>query len=64
MRHECDRPYIVAFGDSNTAGYLVPPTQAYPAQLQAVLRAKGYDVAVENRGINGDTLLRRVNAAR
>ena len=27
--------HIVAFGDSATAGYLVPRGQAYPAQLQA-----------------------------
>jgi acyl-CoA thioesterase-1 len=36
---------IVAFGDSATAGYLVAREQAYPAQLQAALRAKGYSVA-------------------
>jgi len=47
--------HIVAFGDSNTAGYLVAHDQAYPAQLQAALRAKGYDVTVENQGRNGDT---------
>lgn len=46
---------IVAFGDSNTAGYLVPPAQAYPAQLQAALRQRGFDVAVTNAGMNGDT---------
>jgi len=47
--------HIVAFGDSNTAGYLVARNQAYPAQLQAALHAKGYDVVVENQGRNGDT---------
>ena len=47
--------HIVAFGDSATAGYLVPRPQAYPAQLQAMLRAKGYDVAVSNAGVSGDT---------
>jgi acyl-CoA thioesterase-1 len=46
---------IVAFGDSNTAGYLVPHDQAYPAQLQKKLRAKRYDVTVSNAGISGDT---------
>jgi acyl-CoA thioesterase I len=47
--------HIVAFGDSATAGYLVPNNQAYPAQLQTALRKKGYAVSVENAGINGDT---------
>lgn len=47
---------IVAFGDSATAGYLVPRAQAYPAQLQAALRRRGYDVTVKNAGVNGGTL--------
>jgi len=46
---------IVAFGDSATAGWLVARQDAYPAQLQAALRKKGYDVAVDNQGISGDT---------
>jgi acyl-CoA thioesterase-1 len=58
--------HIVAFGDSATAGYLVEAKQSYPAQLQAVLHAKGYDVEVRNAGVNGDTTaaaLRRFDAA-
>jgi acyl-CoA thioesterase I len=47
--------HIVAFGDSATAGYLVPREQAYPAQLQTALRKKGYDVIVANEGVKGDT---------
>ena len=47
--------HIVAFGDSATSGWLVPQTQAYPAQLQALLRKKGYDVNVTNAGVPGDT---------
>lgn len=57
---------IVAFGDSATAGYLVKRNDAYPAQLQAALRAKGYDVEVHNAGISGDTAvgaLRRFDMA-
>jgi len=46
---------IVAFGDSATAGYLVKRNEAYPAQLEAALRAKGYPVSVKNAGVNGDT---------
>ena len=46
---------IVACGDSATAGWLVAHQDAYPAQLQAALRKKGYDVTVANAGVNGDT---------
>lgn len=58
--------HIVAFGDSLTSGHLLPRGQAYPAQLQARLRAKGYDVTVKNAGIGGDTAknaLRRFDRA-
>ena len=52
----CARPlHIVAFGDSLTSGWLVPHDKAYPAQLQAALRKRGYDVTVKNAGIAGDT---------
>jgi hypothetical protein len=44
------------FGDSATAGWLVPHKDAYPVQLQAALRKKDYDVAVANEGVNGDTI--------
>jgi acyl-CoA thioesterase-1 len=57
---------IVAFGDSATSGWLVAPQDAYPAQLQAVLRKKSYDVVVKNEGIPGDTTagaLKRFDAA-
>ena len=47
--------HIVAFGDSLTSGWLVPREKAYPAQLQKALRQKGYDVAVKNAGVPGDT---------
>ena len=49
--------HIVAYGDSMTAGWLVARKDAYPAQLQAALRKKGYDIAVANAGINGATAL-------
>jgi len=47
--------HIVAFGDSATYGWLVPRQDVYPAQLQALLRKKGYDVVVDNAGVPGDT---------
>jgi acyl-CoA thioesterase-1 len=46
---------VVALGASNTAGKGVSPDQAYPAQLEAMLRARGLDVTVANAGISGDT---------
>jgi acyl-CoA thioesterase-1 len=46
---------IVAFGDSNTAGFRVTNDHAYPAQLERVLRAKGHDVRVLNSGVSGNT---------
>ena len=64
---------IVALGASNTAGMGkgnhpggVPRSQAFPAQLEALLRAKGIDAHVRNAGIAGDTtggMLRRMDAA-
>jgi acyl-CoA thioesterase I len=46
---------IVALGASNTYGRGVARGEAYPAQLEALLRARGHDVRVINAGINGDT---------
>jgi acyl-CoA thioesterase-1 len=58
-----DRPVIVAFGDSLTAGFGVPPEESYPAQLQRRLNEAGYPYLVLNAGVSGDTSaggLRRV----
>ena len=46
---------VVALGASNTQGYDLPSSDAYPAKLEALLRAKGYNVSVANQGRNGDT---------
>src|SRR5262245_7392791 len=50
-----DAATIVALGASNTFGKGVARNQAYPAQLEAILRARGHDVRVLKPGINGDT---------
>lgn len=50
-----DRPVIVAFGDSLTAGFGVPPEESYPAQLQRRLDEAGYRYRVVNAGVSGDT---------
>jgi acyl-CoA thioesterase-1 len=46
---------IVALGDSLTAGFGVDPQDAFPAKLEAALKAKGHDVKVINAGVSGDT---------
>ncbi len=50
-----DRPRVVALGDSLTAGLGLPPDEAYPAVLQTLIDAAGYDVEVVNMGVSGDT---------
>jgi len=52
---------IVVIGDSNVAGHGVAPPDSYPAQLEAALRAKGYDAQVSNQGIDGDTVQGTLN---
>ena len=57
---------VVALGASNTAGKGVSSQEAYPAQLEGMLRAKGYNVTVVNAGISGDTtsgMLSRLGSA-
>jgi acyl-CoA thioesterase-1 len=46
---------IVAFGDSLTAGYALSEARSFPAVLQKELQARGFNVAVMNAGVSGDT---------
>ncbi len=46
---------IVVFGDSLSAGLGLTAPQSFPSQLEAALKAKGYDVRIENAGVSGDT---------
>ena len=58
-----DRPRIVAFGDSLTAGLGVAANETYPAELQRRLDALGLRYRVINAGVSGETTaggLRRV----
>jgi len=50
-----NRPLIVCFGDSLTAGYGAELGKSYPDYLQADLDAKGYHYRVVNQGISGNT---------
>lgn len=46
---------IAAFGDSLTAGKGLAAEEAFPAQLEKVLRGRGHNVTVINAGVSGDT---------
>lgn len=46
---------VVALGASQTYGKGVARGEDFPAQLQAMLRARGVNVTVRNAGINGNT---------
>lgn len=50
-----NRPIIVAFGDSLTAGYGTNAGESYPDYLQRDLNARGYHYSVVNAGISGNT---------
>ncbi len=52
---ETREPVIVALGDSLTAGLGLPQSKAFPAQLEAALKARGQEVKVVNAGVSGDT---------
>ena len=57
---------IVVLGASSTAGYGVGAAAAFPAQLQAILRAKGRPMSVTAAGVSGDTtagMLARLSSA-
>jgi acyl-CoA thioesterase-1 len=48
-------PTILAIGDSMTAGYGVAADSSYPAQLERVLKHRGYNYRVVNQGVTGST---------
>jgi acyl-CoA thioesterase-1 len=52
-----DRPKIIAFGDSLTAGFGLAEKESYPYLLQERLKADGYNYEVVNAGVSGDTSL-------
>jgi acyl-CoA thioesterase-1 len=57
---------IVALGASNVAGRGLGSSEAFPAQLERMLAAKGFHVQVTNAGVSGDTnpgMLARVDQA-
>ncbi len=46
---------VLAFGDSLTAGFMLPADAAFPAQLERRLRADGFEATVINAGVSGET---------
>ena len=57
---------VVCLGASNTAGKGVSQQEAYPAQLEIMLRARHYAGGVANAGVSGDTtwgMLNRLESA-
>jgi acyl-CoA thioesterase I len=57
--------YIVALGDSITHGEGVSLDEAFPAQLEKMLRGSGFNAKVINAGVDGDTtdrMLMRMNS--
>lgn len=54
---ETERPKIIAFGDSLTAGFGLAEKESYPYLLQQKLNAEGFDYEVVNAGVSGDTSL-------
>ncbi len=56
-RGACAEPeiHILAFGDSLTAGYNLPPSKSFAAQLEQRLLEQGARVRITNAGLSGDT---------
>jgi acyl-CoA thioesterase I len=46
---------IVVLGDSLVAGFQLKDSDAFPAQLERALKARGHRVEVINAGVSGDT---------
>ena len=50
-----DMKRIVALGDSLTSGYGLESGDSFPAQLEKLLIADGFNVVIDNAGVSGDT---------
>lgn len=50
-----EKPLVLAFGDSLTAGYGLDPGLGFAPQLQATLRRQGIAARVADGGVSGDT---------
>ncbi len=50
-----DRPTILVFGDSLSAGFGISPDAAWPSLLAKRLQEKGFDYSLANASISGET---------
>jgi lysophospholipase L1-like esterase len=48
---------VLALGDSFTEGFFVRAEETWPSQLERLLRARGYDVRVDNGGFRGRSIV-------
>lgn len=48
-------PFVLAFGDSLTAGYGLARHESFASRLEALLRQRHVDARVHNAGVSGDT---------
>jgi acyl-CoA thioesterase-1 len=55
QQRAADRPLLVCYGDSITAGYGLETGQSYPDALQRELDRSGYHYKVSNQGTSGAT---------
>jgi acyl-CoA thioesterase-1 len=61
---DTEEPVVLFLGTSLTAGYGLPPEQAYPAVVQSKIDSAGLDYQVVNAGVSGETSaggLRRID---
>ncbi|MGI8668774.1 MAG: arylesterase [Aridibacter sp.] len=52
-----DKPKIIAFGDSLTAGFGLSEKESYPYLLQERLNSEGFNYEIVNAGVSGETSL-------
>lgn len=48
---------VLALGDSFTEGFFVAPEEAWPGQVERILRGRGYDVRVDNGGFRSRSIV-------
>ena len=53
--HAADQIQLVTYGDSLSAGFGLAEEDAFPAQLEKALRARGHNVRITNASVSGDT---------
>ena len=57
LQMNSNRPKIIAFGDSLTAGFGLSKKESYPYLLQKRLDSEGFNYEVIDAGVSGDTSL-------